>query len=152
MTWYPPRPIALSWMALLALLGTTVFLSYQPLGDLNLIIALLIATSKALIVAAVFMELRKRSGVMIAFAAAGFFWLGILIWLSGIDFATRLNFLLISRKLTTPASAMPSRRLRRDGAGQQPCTAYDTCPGRDRRSLFVSRAPRCPTGVCPSPV
>ena len=92
MSCYPPRAVALSWLALLALLGATVFLSYQPLGDFNTVVALLIATSKALIVAAVFMELRERSGVMIAFAAAGFFWLGILVWLSGTDFATRPEF------------------------------------------------------------
>jgi cytochrome c oxidase subunit IV len=48
--------------------------------------------AKALIIMAVFMELRQRSGVMIAFAAAGFFWLGILIWLSGTDFVTRPQF------------------------------------------------------------
>jgi hypothetical protein len=29
---------------------------------------------------------------MIAFAAAGFFWLAILIWLSGTDFVTRAQF------------------------------------------------------------
>ena len=57
MSLFPPRAVALSWLALLALLGATVFLSYHPLGDFNTIIALLIATSKALIVAAVFMEL-----------------------------------------------------------------------------------------------
>ena len=89
MSWLPPRAIVLSWTALLALLATTVFVSYQPLGSLNLIVALCIATAKALIVAAVFMELRERSGLMIAFAAAGFFWLGILIWLSGVDFVSR---------------------------------------------------------------
>ncbi len=92
MSWYPPRAVALSWLALLALLGTTVFLAYQPLGSFNTVVALLIATAKALIVAAVFMELRERSGLMIAFAAAGFFWLGILIWLSGTDFVTRPVF------------------------------------------------------------
>ncbi len=89
----PPRILVISWAALLVLLGTTAFLAYQPLGGVNLVVALAIATAKSLIVAAVFMELRERSGVMIAFAAAGFFWLGILIWLSGIDFITRPGFL-----------------------------------------------------------
>ena len=37
-------------------------------------------------------QLRERSGVMIAFAAAGFFWLAILIWFSGADFITRPQF------------------------------------------------------------
>jgi cytochrome c oxidase subunit 4 len=88
----PPRSLVISWAGLLMLLGLTVVLSYQPLGSLNSVIALLIATAKALVVAAVFMELRERSGLMIAFAAAGFFWLGILIWLAGIDFVTRPQF------------------------------------------------------------
>lgn len=92
MNWFPPRIVVISWAALLALLGTTVSLAYQPLGRFNLFIALLIATLKALIVAAVFMELRERNGLTIAFAGAGFFWLAILIWLSGADFTTRAGF------------------------------------------------------------
>jgi cytochrome c oxidase subunit 4 len=88
----PPRALLISWAALLALLGTTIFLAYQPLGNVNLFVALFIATLKTLIVAAVFMELRERSGVVIAFAAAGFFWLGIMIWLAGADFVTRPQF------------------------------------------------------------
>ena len=92
MNWHPPRAVAFSWLALLALLATTVFLSYQPLGIFNTVVALMIATAKMLIVAAIFMELRERSGVMIAFAAAGFFWLGILLWLSETDFLTRPVF------------------------------------------------------------
>jgi cytochrome c oxidase subunit 4 len=92
MNWYPPRILLFSWAALLLLLGTTIFLAYQPLGNFNLAIALSIATAKALIVAAIFMELRQRSGLMIAFACAGFFWLSILIWLSGADFFVRPQF------------------------------------------------------------
>jgi cytochrome c oxidase subunit IV len=92
MNWLPPRIVVISWVGLLVLLGLTVLLAYQPLGNLNAVVALLIATAKALIVAAVFMELRKRDGVMIAFAAAGFFWLAILIWLAGADFISRPEF------------------------------------------------------------
>ena len=92
MSWGPPRIVLIAWAALLALLGTTIFLAYQPLGNFNLAIALCIAMAKTLIIMPVFMELRQRSGVMIAFAAAGFFWLGILIWLSGTDFVTRPQF------------------------------------------------------------
>ena len=88
----PPLALLLAWLALLALLSLTVMLAYQPLGALNLPIALLIATAKSLLVASVFMELRKRSGLTIAFAAAGFFWLFILIWLAGTDFVTRPRF------------------------------------------------------------
>jgi cytochrome c oxidase subunit 4 len=89
MTWYPPRAILLSWVSLMVLLCLTVLSAYQPLGSINTVIALLIATAKALIVAAVFMELKRRRGLMLSFAAAGFFWLAILFWLSGADFVTR---------------------------------------------------------------
>ena len=88
----PPRILLISWVLLLLLLGTTVLIAYQPLGQFNLIIALTIAVLKALIVAAVFMELRERGGIMVAFAAAGFVWLGVLLWLSGIDFVSRPEF------------------------------------------------------------
>lgn len=53
--------------------------------------ALLIAVAKASIVAAIFMELRERSALTAAFAAAGF-WLAILLWLAVTDFITRPNF------------------------------------------------------------
>jgi cytochrome c oxidase subunit 4 len=92
MSWLPSRATVISWAGLLALLGLTIFLAYQPLANFNLMLALMIAISKSLIVAAVFMELRERSGLMIAFAAAGFLWLGILIWLSGADFVSRPEF------------------------------------------------------------
>jgi cytochrome c oxidase subunit 4 len=84
--------LLISWAGLLALLGLTVALAYQPLASFNLVIALTIATTKSLIVAAVFMELRERNGLMLAFAAAGFFWLAILIWLAGTDFIARPQF------------------------------------------------------------
>jgi cytochrome c oxidase subunit 4 len=90
--WYPPRAIVLSWLGLLALLGITVLTAYQPLGPFNTVAALTIATIKALLIAAVFMELRDRGGLMLAFASAGFFWLAVMVWLAFSDYATRTNF------------------------------------------------------------
>jgi cytochrome c oxidase subunit 4 len=75
-----------SWLALLALLALTVTLAYRPLGAFNMVAALAIGTIKAAIVAAVFMELRRRGSQN---AAAGLFWLGILLWLGSMDFLTR---------------------------------------------------------------
>jgi len=49
----PPLALVLSWLALLALLGFTVLMAYQPLGAFNFPVALTIAAAKALIVAAV---------------------------------------------------------------------------------------------------
>ena len=88
----PPRALAFSLLALLALLALTVTLAYQPLGRFNGPIALTIAATKALIVAAIFMELRERRPLMLAFAGAGVFWLGILLWLSSTDFTRRASF------------------------------------------------------------
>jgi cytochrome c oxidase subunit 4 len=92
MDWYPPRALVLSWLGLLGLLGLTVFVAYQPLGTFNTVIALTIATMKALLIAAVFMELRERNGLTLAFAGAGFFWLAIMLWLAFSDYLTRPNF------------------------------------------------------------
>jgi cytochrome c oxidase subunit 4 len=92
MTRYPPRALIVAWLALMALLALTVFGAYQPLGSANTVLALGIATGKALIVAAIFMELRERDGLMIAVAGAGFFWLAIMLWLTLADYMTRPDF------------------------------------------------------------
>ena len=88
----PPRILVVSWLGLLALLALTVFAAYQPLGQFNTVVALTIALGKSLIVLAVFMELRERNALTIAFAAAGFFWLAIMLWLALGDFTTRIGF------------------------------------------------------------
>ena len=88
----PPRSLVLSCVALLALLGGTVFIAYLPLGAANTVIAMSIAAIKAAIVAAIFMELRERNSLTLAFAGAGFFWLGIMLWLAFADYVTRPNF------------------------------------------------------------
>jgi cytochrome c oxidase subunit 4 len=87
--WLPPRELVWSWLGLLALLLLTVFLAYQPLGRFNSPVSLAIALTKALMVAAIFMELRTRHGLIRAFASAGFFWLGIMLWLTFTDYLTR---------------------------------------------------------------
>jgi cytochrome c oxidase subunit 4 len=89
MSWYPPRALVFSWLGLLGLLGLTVFTAYQPLGAFNTPIALAIASAKALLIAAVFMELREHNALTIAFASAGFFWLAIMLWLAFSDYSTR---------------------------------------------------------------
>lgn len=88
--WRPTTDLVLCWAGLLALLGLTVVLSYQPLGSFNFPVAMTIAAIKAGLVAAIFMELRHRSGLVRAFAGAGFFWLAILLWLGLMDFMTRV--------------------------------------------------------------
>ena len=89
MQWRPSLPLIGAWLVLLALLALTVTLAYVPLGAGNAIVAMSIGTIKAGIVAAIFMELRHRSGLTLVFAGAGLFWLGLLLWLGLMDFLTR---------------------------------------------------------------
>ena len=88
----PPRIIVFAWLGLLALLTLTVFAAYLPLGTFNTVVALAIAATKAALVAAIFMELRERNSLTLAFAIAGLFWLGIMLWLALSDYVTRPNF------------------------------------------------------------
>jgi cytochrome c oxidase subunit 4 len=87
--WRPPRALVLAWLGLMALLGITVLVAYVPLGSANTPIALIIAALKAALIAAIFMELRERDALTIAFACAGFFWLAVMLWLTFADYATR---------------------------------------------------------------
>jgi cytochrome c oxidase subunit 4 len=92
MTRWPPAALLWSWVGLVALLGLTVTLAYQPLGAFNTAAALVIATIKVLIIAAIFMELRDARSLTIAFATAGLFWLFILMWFGSADFISRPEF------------------------------------------------------------
>jgi cytochrome c oxidase subunit 4 len=74
---------------LVVLLAATTGLAFLPLGRWNLVVAIAIASLKALIVVIFFMELRRSSGLVRVFAAAGFLWLLILLGLTGADYANR---------------------------------------------------------------
>ena len=91
-SWYPPRALVFCWLGLMALLALTVTLAYVPLGNANTVVALAIATTKALLIAVIFMELREGSGIMVSFASAGFFWLAIMLWLAFADYITRPDY------------------------------------------------------------
>jgi cytochrome c oxidase subunit 4 len=85
----PARTYVLVWVSLLALLLVTLGSAYVPLGRLNGAVNLAIAAAKALLVAFFFMHLRSAHSMLRIAAAAGFFWLAILIGLSLTDFAVR---------------------------------------------------------------
>jgi cytochrome c oxidase subunit IV len=87
--WGPSRTLVLTWLGLIGLLALTIVLAYQPLGRFNTVAALGIGVGKALLVAVIFMKLRRASGVVLLVAGASVFWLGILFWLGLMDFVTR---------------------------------------------------------------
>ena len=79
------------WLALLVLLALTTASAFLPLGTANLFISLGIAVAKALIVLLFFMELRASAALVRVFAAAGFFWLMIMIALTTADYTHRTD-------------------------------------------------------------
>jgi cytochrome c oxidase subunit 4 len=82
--------------ALLVLTGLTVAVAYIHLGRLNLVIALAIATSKALLVALFFMHLRSSRQLVWICTAAGVFWFLVLLSFTLSDYLTRGGSAIIS--------------------------------------------------------
>jgi len=79
------------WLALMMLLALTTALAFVPLGSANLFISLGFAAAKALLVLIVFMELKTGSSLIRTAAAAGFFWLAIMIALTTADYTHRTD-------------------------------------------------------------
>ncbi|HEX5503409.1 MAG TPA: cytochrome C oxidase subunit IV family protein [Thermomicrobiales bacterium] len=77
------------WVALMCLLGGTIVASLFDLGLFNPVIALLIAAAKGLLIIFFFMHVKYAGRLVFVFAAAGFFWLGILMVLSMSDYVSR---------------------------------------------------------------
>jgi cytochrome c oxidase subunit 4 len=80
--------------ALMVMLVLTVAAAYVPyhswhLGALGVIIALIIATAKAVLVVLYFMHVKVSSRLTKLFVVTGLFWLGILFGLTFNDYLTR---------------------------------------------------------------
>lgn len=83
------RPLVFTWIALMALLATTAGCALLRLGWLNTAISLAIALAKALLVAIVFMRLKRAPALLRLAAVAGAVTLVLLFGLSLTDYATR---------------------------------------------------------------
>ena len=79
----------LVYLALLLLLGATIFSAQFQLGIWKPVVNLGIGTIKAILIAWVFMHLRESSGLVRLFAIAVLFWLVTLFVLSLADWLTR---------------------------------------------------------------
>ena len=77
------------FILLLLLTCLTVYVAGVDLGAANTPIALLIATTKATLVVLFLMHVKDSSRLTQLFLAAGLIWLGILIFITMSDFATR---------------------------------------------------------------
>ena len=78
------------FVALLVLTALTTGVAFIDLGGIgNVAVALTIAVIKAVLVTLYFMHLRYSSRLTMVFAAAGIFWLGIMIVLTLSDYLSR---------------------------------------------------------------
>ena len=85
----PARQYLLVFAALIGLTTATVAVSYIELGELNLIIAIAIATLKAMLVAWYFMHLKNATSLTRLVGVSGLAWLGILLTYTLSDVFTR---------------------------------------------------------------
>ena len=83
------RSLFLTWLGLLALLAISATSAWVPLGWINTAIGLGVAALKSLLVALVFMRLRRASWLPRLAALAGLCTLALLFVLAGADYATR---------------------------------------------------------------
>ena len=77
------------WGLLLLLTFTTVMVAFVDLGPFNIVVAMIIATIKASLVALFFMHLRGSSKMTMVVAIASLFWLFILLSMTMTDYVSR---------------------------------------------------------------
>ncbi|RPH38231.1 caa(3)-type oxidase subunit IV [bacterium] len=85
----PKKTYYLVGAALMVLLGVTVGVALVPLGPFNVLVALAVAFTKALIVVLYFMHVKYNSRLTWVFASGGVLWLLIMIILTMGDFIAR---------------------------------------------------------------
>lgn len=83
------RTYYIIFAALLVLLAVTVGVAELPVGNWGLAIAVIVASTKALLILLYFMHVKDSRPLIWLLAGAGFFWLAILFGLTVTDFATR---------------------------------------------------------------
>ena len=86
--------VVLIFAALMVLTVATWLVAQADLGWANDVVALTIAVTKALLVLLFFMHVRYSTRMTVLTATAGFFWLGILLFLTLNDYWTRGSSLL----------------------------------------------------------
>jgi cytochrome c oxidase subunit 4 len=85
----PVRTYVTIYVILMVLLALTVGAAFIDLGPLNLLVALAIAVTKAVLIVLFFMHIRYASRLSMLFAGIGFFWLLILFSQTLTDYFTR---------------------------------------------------------------
>jgi cytochrome c oxidase subunit 4 len=84
-----PKMYVMVFLALLVLTVITVAVAYQDLGAFNDIVALTIATTKALLVVLFFMHVKYSTRLTALTAVGGIFFLAILLFVTLNDYMSR---------------------------------------------------------------
>jgi len=85
-----PRKVYFTIFAvLMVLLAVTVGVAYVHLGELNVVAAMTIAVTKAVLIILYFMHVRYSIRLSWVWVGAGFFWLVIMFALTFSDYLTR---------------------------------------------------------------
>ena len=85
----PKSQLYAVFAALMVLTVVTVLVSRVDLGSFNLPVAMAVAVAKALLVILIFMEVKFSPKLVQVTAAAGFLFLGILIFYTMTDYLSR---------------------------------------------------------------
>jgi cytochrome c oxidase subunit 4 len=85
----PTKTYLVIFLLLMALLGFTVGVAFLDLGRYNLPAAMAIAVVKAVLIVMFFMHVKYASRLTWVFAAAGFFWLAIMLIFTMTDYMSR---------------------------------------------------------------
>ena len=85
----PVRLYVLIWAILVVLTFTTAYVAFFDMGPFNIVVALTIAVVKMLLVIVWFMHVKQADSLTKLFVVAGFFWMGILIFVTLTDYHTR---------------------------------------------------------------
>lgn len=94
----PVKTYVFVFLALLFCTGLTVLAASRDFGWANNLFAMTIAVSKAFLVLYFFMELRHSTRMTAITAAAGFFWLILMIFMIMMDYFSRGTFLGVAGK------------------------------------------------------
>lgn len=95
------RTYWLCFLGLLILLGSTVALSFAPLGKYSVVVSLAIACAKVFLIMYFFMQLKSAATVIRVTALTGFIWLAILLILSFSDYAFRETIVFFEHNKST---------------------------------------------------
>ncbi|HYA62553.1 MAG TPA: cytochrome C oxidase subunit IV family protein [Candidatus Sulfotelmatobacter sp.] len=106
----PPRTYLAIISTLVVLTGVTVWAALIDLGRFNIVVALVIATTKASFVVLFFMHAKyshRRTQLVIM---AGIFWLALLLFMTLSDYISRIDYRGVRYPMTQIVHVAPAQR------------------------------------------